>query len=222
MVVWGRAPRRKQQACLATISFTLSVQINSHITNRKLKGPTHSGYFKRSSSDIGDTEYVAPTQPPSFTPGGATSFTGDGQRGLEPVDEHTESPSISSVHHGVTENSWTSGTRPLDPLDFGGQQPSRSDLVHKNFSETGGQDQVHAKAPGVSSAGGQRNPSQVPDQDTAPAINQLDYVGISLVGDKVGSVAVMAPFVTQVVALSWECEDYGDVCYSSGGFEVCH
>ncbi|GJS64724.1 hypothetical protein Tco_0679288 [Tanacetum coccineum] len=80
--------------------------------------PTHSGYFKRSPSDIEDTEYVATRQPPSFTPGGTTSFTGDGQRGLEPVDEHTESPSISSVHPG------------------------------------GGQDQVHAKAPGVSSAGG--------------------------------------------------------------------
>ncbi|GJZ74901.1 hypothetical protein Tco_0639366 [Tanacetum coccineum] len=151
--------------------------------------------LKRSPSDIEDTEYVATRQPPSFTPGGTTSFTGDGQRGLEPVDEHTESPSISSVHHGVTENSWTNGTRPLDQPDFGGQQPSRSDLVHKNFSETGGQDQVHAKAPGVSSAGGQRNPSQVPDQDTAPAINQLDYVGISLVGRRFKDVNPTAYYV---------------------------
>ncbi|GJT81848.1 hypothetical protein Tco_1056190 [Tanacetum coccineum] len=147
------------------------------------------------SSYIVDTEYVATRIPPSFTPGGTDELHRRWSNGVGAGWMNTESPSISSVHHGVTENSWTNGTRPLDQPDFGGQQPSRSDLVHKNFSETGGQDQVHAKAPGVSSAGGQRNPSQVPDQDTAPAINQLDYVGISLVGRRFKDVNPTAYYV---------------------------
>ncbi|PWA76533.1 hypothetical protein CTI12_AA211070 [Artemisia annua] len=168
--------------------------------------PTYSGHFQRSPSDIGDKEDVAPSQPaPSFTSGGgssftggATSVTGDGQRTfLQTVDEdeRTEIPSFSNMaHHGVTEKSMTSGPRPLDPPDLGGQQPSRSDLVHQNHSVPGGQDHVPAQAPSVSAAGRRQNPSQTAE-DTTPAINQLDYVGISLVGRRFKDVNPTAYYV---------------------------
>lgn len=144
-----------------------------------------SAHLARSSSII-TGEYEAQEAPPSFNSGENSRFSGYSQEHIvqdKSVVVAEPLPSFSSVQPRL-ENSITGDNRGLSTTDHGVQQAalSISDMIRVNGSQPGLNDHFSD----------QQAPPSYKDVRANPANNQMDYVGISLVGRRFKQVNPMA------------------------------
>ncbi|KAI3776821.1 hypothetical protein L1987_46611 [Smallanthus sonchifolius] len=147
-----------------------------------VRGGPPSGYYQRSDSmeDTKTGEHVTEEPAPTFPIIGMTSFTADGQPAVEAGEDYVPPPTHSDLKH--PEVSWTSDNREPDKNNEAGQPPSRDDLGHQNYSETGvGGTDSYEPPPGLSGVA-PRDASQPSGASSTADPGSQEYVEYSLNG----------------------------------------